>query len=176
MQSDRNLPNPIKTIALGAIAIAGLQGAVGGGIFYFSKDLEAAGQFGDVFGAVNALFSGLAFAGLIYTALLQRIELGLQRQELELTRKELARTAVAQEQSEIALKAQAAATVQAARLNATNFLLEHYKTKLSEFHGRAYAMGDPRHTERLGLLAKERALVAILDKTFDELVKPAEKA
>lgn len=30
------------------------------------------GTFGDLFGAVNALFSGLAFAGLIYTIVLQK--------------------------------------------------------------------------------------------------------
>lgn len=33
------------------------------------------GQFGDKFGAVNALFSGLAFAGIIITLLLQRRDL-----------------------------------------------------------------------------------------------------
>ena len=47
------------------------------------------GEFGDMFGAVNALFSGLAFAGLIITLILQRQELELQREELEQTREEL---------------------------------------------------------------------------------------
>ena len=47
------------------------------------------GQFGDQFGAVNALFSGLAFAGLIFTIILQKKELALQREELSDTRKEL---------------------------------------------------------------------------------------
>jgi len=47
------------------------------------------GTFGDMFGAVNALFSGLAFGGVIYAILLQRKELELQRNELELTRNEL---------------------------------------------------------------------------------------
>lgn len=47
------------------------------------------GTFGDMFGAVNALFSGLAFGSLIYTIFLQRHELRLQREELGLTRKEL---------------------------------------------------------------------------------------
>jgi hypothetical protein len=42
-----------------------------------------------MFGAVNALFSGLAFAGLIYAILLQREELEFQRQELIETRAEL---------------------------------------------------------------------------------------
>lgn len=41
------------------------------------------GQFGDQFGAVNALFSGLAFAGLIITILQQRKGWYYQRKELE---------------------------------------------------------------------------------------------
>lgn len=48
-----------------------------------------AGPFGDTFGGVNALFSAFAFAGIIYTILLQRKELRLQRLELEATREEL---------------------------------------------------------------------------------------
>jgi hypothetical protein len=47
------------------------------------------GQFGDLFGGINALFSAGAFAGLIYTVLLQRKELRLQREELTQTREEL---------------------------------------------------------------------------------------
>lgn len=46
------------------------------------------GTFGDMFGSINALFSGLAFAGVIYAILLQREELGLQREELIKTRAE----------------------------------------------------------------------------------------
>lgn len=42
-----------------------------------------------MFGAVNALFSGLAFAGLIVTLLYQKEELKLQREELKETRNEL---------------------------------------------------------------------------------------
>ncbi|MEY8748605.1 hypothetical protein AB9M62_57130 [Bacillales bacterium AN1005] len=54
----------------------------------------SAGTFGDMFGGVNALFSGLAFVGLIYTILVQREELQetrrateMQTEELELQRK-----------------------------------------------------------------------------------------
>ena len=53
------------------------------------KDFEKRGTFGDMFGAVNSLFSGLAFAGIIIAILLQKRELSLQRKELELTRNEL---------------------------------------------------------------------------------------
>lgn len=46
---------------------------------------------GDVgpYDSLNALFSGLAFWGVIYAILLQRSELSLQRKELELTRSEV---------------------------------------------------------------------------------------
>ncbi|MCK6429690.1 MAG: putative phage abortive infection protein [Burkholderiaceae bacterium] len=50
---------------------------------------EDRGTIGDMFGAANALFSGLAFAGIIYTIWIQRTELQLQRKELALTRAEL---------------------------------------------------------------------------------------
>ncbi len=54
------------------------------------KHLDSPGEFGDMFGAANALFSALAFATLIYTVFLQRNELALQRAELSATRAELA--------------------------------------------------------------------------------------
>ena len=57
-----------------------------------NKDPTWRGTFGDQFGAVNALFSGLAFAGLIYTIILQRRDLELQRNDLKLQREELALT------------------------------------------------------------------------------------
>ena len=44
------------------------------------------GPFGDAFGALNTLFSGLAFGGVIVTILLQTHELKLQRKELRDTR------------------------------------------------------------------------------------------
>lgn len=51
--------------------------------------IEKSGVFGDSFGLLTSLFSGLAFAGLIITISMQRDELSLQRQELTLTRTEL---------------------------------------------------------------------------------------
>jgi len=63
------------------------------------------GTFGDMFGGVNSLFSGLAFAGVIYAIFLQQYELRLQRKELRLQREAMQlmkegqdRTAEAQEQ------------------------------------------------------------------------------
>ena len=53
------------------------------------KNFAVAGTIGDSFGAVNALFSGFAFAGVIVAILLQKNELELQRQELKSTREVL---------------------------------------------------------------------------------------
>lgn len=64
------------------------------------------GTFGDMFGMVNSLFSGLAFVGLIHTIRLQMHEISLQRQDLKLTRNELERSANAQAESAKALALQ----------------------------------------------------------------------
>ena len=50
-------------------------------IYYYTKNEAAAGQLGDTFGVINSLFAGLAFAGLVYTILLQRKELKETRDE-----------------------------------------------------------------------------------------------
>jgi len=84
------------------------------------------GEFGDMFGAINSLFSGLAFAGVIYAIILQKEELRLQRKELEMTRKELSRTAEAQEKSEEVLSAQADSLRLTAKLNGLSALLSHH--------------------------------------------------
>lgn len=82
------------------------------------------GQFGDIFGGINALFTGLAFAGVIYTVLLQRRELGLQRDELRLTRDELARSATAQTEQVVQLKESARLAALTALLNVNSANLQ----------------------------------------------------
>ena len=57
--------------------------------WYLLKDMSDRGTFGDMFGAVNALFSGLAFVGVVFAIILQSKELKLQRRELKFTREEL---------------------------------------------------------------------------------------
>lgn len=64
----------------------------------YLSELDKQGQFGDMFGALTALFSGLAFAGMITAVVLQTRELGLQREELSLTRDELKGSKKAQEE------------------------------------------------------------------------------
>ena len=57
-----------------------------------SLNMSSLGQAGDLFGGVNALFTGLAFAGLVFTIMLQRRDLQMQSEALDLQSKELAAT------------------------------------------------------------------------------------
>lgn len=109
---------------------------VSGLVVYFRLGTWAdRGNFGDTFGAVNALFAGLAFSGMIFTILLQRRELALQREELKLTRMELQRSAEAQEKSQHTLSLQVQEQRFSARLAAATSLVsiisrhvDHLKT------------------------------------------------
>lgn len=81
----------------GAIALSVLLFCVGYG--FVLSGCEERGTFGDMFGAVGALFSGLAFAGMIVTMLQQNETLKLQRKDLrnqteaiDLQRQEIANT------------------------------------------------------------------------------------
>jgi hypothetical protein len=89
---DKNLTRPFWSSMRGFIAFAAaviiiwLVALFGLPALYGKPD--DVGVAGDMFGGVTALFSGLAFAGLISTLLMQRQELELQRRELELSRSE----------------------------------------------------------------------------------------
>ncbi len=52
----------------------------------FAKELQTVlqqlGTYGDMFGALNSLVTGLALIGIVYTSILQRRELDLQRKEI----------------------------------------------------------------------------------------------
>jgi hypothetical protein len=157
------------TVAIAVLTILLVQICVGLTVYFLLPDWPTRGQFGDLFGAVNALFSGLAFAGLIYAILLQREDLELQRKELEMTRQELKRSASAQEQSEIALRAQANAASQSAKLSATTALLEHYKSKLKVWDGMVFPPNHPSQLQRVELQTKINTLTEVLDGMFNEL-------
>jgi hypothetical protein len=50
---------------------------------YIFGNIGLSGQIGDSFGSANALFSGLAFVGLIYTIILQQRQISLQREQFQ---------------------------------------------------------------------------------------------
>ncbi len=76
--------------AIGFIAVVVVIGILITNFYLVPKFfLDDAGIFGDMFGGANALFSGLAFVGVIIAILLQSKELELQRKELKATTKAL---------------------------------------------------------------------------------------
>jgi hypothetical protein len=160
-----------RTIASVAAGIVLLWAGIATAAYFLLPDWASRGQFGDVFGAVNSLFSGFAFSGLIFAILLQREDLELQRQELTLTRQELSRSAAAQEQSEAALRAQAQSAASSARLSTINFLLDHYKQELKAMRGVAYAGNDPRLPRMRELEEREARLLEELNVLYREVIK-----
>ncbi|TXT38999.1 MAG: hypothetical protein FD138_205 [Planctomycetota bacterium] len=91
MENDRRDNRQLKsvTVALGVLIVALLVVAAIAIPRWYTAPKTAA-EFGDMFGAPNALFSGLAFLGVIVAILLQREELELQREEIRQNRFELA--------------------------------------------------------------------------------------
>jgi hypothetical protein len=92
---DLNMTKLMAGSVGGAAGILLLWGGSAALLLYCLPESEAHGTFGDMFGAVNALFSGLAFLGVIIAIILQRQELELQREELRASREaqqELARS------------------------------------------------------------------------------------
>lgn len=86
---------------------------------------SSSNEFGDMFGAVNALFSGLALAGIIYAII-------IQRQELILTRQELVRAADAQTESAKSLERQLGLQVDSSRLVALASLVDSYNEQINQ--------------------------------------------
>lgn len=112
---------PFIAAAFAASALIAAYAAIVSNMF---ADWAQRGQFGDMFGALNTVFSGLAFAALAYTLNLQRKELGLQRQELASTREELAKQAAAQQQ-------QANTALRSAEISALGALFQSYSQLLA---------------------------------------------
>lgn len=132
-----------KPLTILILVVLAIQAVCGWMIFLSFGNWSDRGTFGDMFGAVNTLFSGLAFAGVIYAIILQKKELALQRQELEETRKELARSASAQEKSERALADQVKVAAVAARLQSANEIIKHIERRREKLLAVSNAIRDP---------------------------------
>ncbi|PRX53623.1 hypothetical protein [Flagellimonas meridianipacifica] len=127
-------------------------------ILVFLDDWESRGTFGDLFGAVNALFSGMAFAGLLYTIILQKQDINLQREEIIANRLELKKSAKAQQNSEKALKEQVEQMKITSKLNALNTIINFYNLQIS----------NPNNSEEIISKSREKRRKAI--KEIDALI------
>jgi hypothetical protein len=87
-------------------------------------DPQKLGQFGDTFGAVNALFSGLALVGVVGAVWLQHQELEATREQLRLAREETEGNKAAQAKSDELQARQAEALLAAAKLQAANAIAQ----------------------------------------------------
>lgn len=120
-------------------------------------DIAKAGSFGDSFGAINALFSGIALALAIYSMILQ------QRQNAEFEQKTLA--ALAQQAETIGLiKANLIQQANVARVNALAFLIEREEQRIetlkewgirSHKNENYYTQGIKAAQERIALAQAE---------------------
>src|SRR6056300_967506 len=128
-------------------------------IIYFIEDWGDRGTFGDLFGAVNALFSGLAFAGLLYSLLENKRQIMAQQEELMLNRQELLKARKIQEKTEKAIEAQVSQMKNTARLSGLNTLVNYFTAKIN----------DSNSTDDEIQLAKEKRREAI--REIDRLIK-----
>jgi hypothetical protein len=85
------------------------------------------------FDPLNALFSGLAFWGVIYAILLQRNELALQRKELELTRSEVRGQKEQLQAQNVTMKQQRFENTVFSLLNLFNSIVDSMETTKSEY-------------------------------------------
>jgi|SRR3989338_3260167 len=138
----------MRKIALSIFAVALVFLVYFFAVRFFLPGWSESGQFGDTFGGLNALFSSLAFLGVVYAIFLQREELSLQRKELQLTREELKRTAEAQEKSERALSKQAASLRVTAKLNGLSAILQHYNTLIELTNSARYGINTVEFNAR----------------------------
>ena len=135
-------------ILLGSVAIAQL--VFGIAIYCIFHDWTASGAFGDTFGAINSLFSSLAFGALIYTIILQSNELKIQREELILTREQL--TEAANSQKDQAKYALLTVKISAA-ISKQEIYASHYVNEKQFPGNEGYNFGDVR--DRLKILMDE---------------------
>lgn len=128
------------------------------------KWTESLGEFGDIFGVTNALFSGLAFTFLIVGLFFQFQELGEQKKQLAAQLKEMEETKNALKDQEQQLARQHTVFLEQAYDAKFFQLLEVYESKVNCFefggkHGR-YALTQqaanvPSHFKNNGKLQGE---------------------
>lgn len=138
MKSRKELRQPPMPFMAMVVIMLVLWIITGAGVFWLNNDWMTRGQFGDMFGAANALFSSLAFGVLIYSMWLQRLELELQREELRETKQELKRTADATtKQVQIAASsATLAALTQIAAIDSNGVRMHTWREVAQKVYGR----------------------------------------
>jgi len=142
-------------------------------VLFVFPDLSKNGLFGDSFGVLNSLFSGLAFAGVIIAIFMQKDELSLQREEVKMQRIETARLADTQEKSTKIFAIQAEAMKKSATIGALSTSLDAVNKSIEEAER---DLGSSSRAPVMKLLTEKRGeiigkLSDISDESLDEKKK-----
>ena len=158
MEQNKSKSNLLIKLILLVIIIWGLSAFL---IMVFLSEWSERGTFGDLFGAVNALFSALAFAALICTIVLQREEIKQNREEIVLNRKELEKSAKLQRKAQEVLIQQVEQTHLSAKMNAMRTLVDYYNNQIL----------NPKSTEEIIEKAKQKRkqIIVQIDQLIDGL-------
>jgi hypothetical protein len=123
--------------------------------FLFPLAPDIRGTIGDMFGLSNALFTGLAFIGLIATILMQRQELQMQREELALTRDEMRNSRLEMEGQKNALEQQQRTLEEQTHQQSVNMLLGALSENLHGLRYRSIGPGNDKYgTEALQIVSE----------------------
>ena len=121
--------NSRKTSQIGfviaIISVAVLWFAYGIIVHQLEPDWQTRGQFGDTFGALNTLFTGWAFVGVLFTLFQQSREIEEGREKIEEQR------AIQKKTEEMLLKQVEALSI-TARVNALTARISGYNVQLTE--------------------------------------------
>jgi hypothetical protein len=131
----------------GALFILLVWAGSGAFLYWYHPKPEEHGTFGDMFGAINALFSGWAFLGVVIAIILQRQELEMQRQEIREARiaHQVAANAQLQQLDVVTFRAQ---------LEALNHIISGFDRRIERI-GACSTLDEKNEYERL---TKERDL------------------
>lgn len=140
---------------------------VAGGLLIYNSfsSWPIRGTFGDMFGAINALFSGLAFAGVIYAIMLQRMELSYQREDLKLAREAFALSIDDYKKSQEASLEQINISQISVKINALNHIITQLNHELSSMTD--IVSGTPQDHLKRELTGKRMDLIEELKELYN---------
>ena len=118
------------------------------------------GLFGDMFGGVNALFSGLATAGVVFALI-------LQRKEISIALSGIARNESARQETESLLREHREALLKVTRLASLNILVDHYWREMDRAGGLAMPALHDKYAKKLRQLEKH------LESAYLEALEPS---
>lgn len=138
---------------------------------FSGSDTLSAGTFGDMFGAINALFSAFAFAAFLITMWMQKEELHDTRQELYDQKKALQdQVIILKQQTEIIRKQSELAEIQtnlmkiSPKIEALNKLIKHCDENLEEL-----CQKHIKYYEDRIIKYGEQSIKEVARETYDQL-------